>query len=134
MMKALPNDVAFPALEDADYMLLITYRRNGTPVETPVPFAQVDGRVYVATRRDAGKVTRVEATGRATVAPCTTGGRVLGPKLAAQGRVLAAEDATQAEAALRAKYALRSLGAGAGQRVYLELRPYGVHADVDIAA
>ena len=129
-MKALPNDVAFPTLESADYMLLITYRRNGTPVETPVPFVQAGGRVYVATRCDAGKVTRLEATGLATLAPCTASGRLLGTKVAAQGRVLEGADAAQAEAALSAKHSLRAPAAGLGRRVYLELRPYGVDLEV----
>jgi PPOX class probable F420-dependent enzyme len=125
-MKTIPNHPAFAALTGADYLLLITYRRNGTPVETPVPFAQVGDRVYVATRCGAGKVTRLHATGRATVAPCTPGGRLLGPKIAAQGRVLEAAEAAAAVEALSAKYTLRAPAAGPGQRVYLELRPYGV--------
>ena len=131
-MKELPNNVPFPTLDGAEYMLLITYRRNGTPVETPVPFVQVGGRLYVATRGDAGKVTRLHATGRATLAPCTASGRLLGPKVAAQGRVLAAAEVVAV--ALGAKSALRAPGAGPGPRVYLELRPYGVDMEAGIAA
>ncbi len=132
-MQAIQTTNPFPALDGAEYMLLTTYRRSGTPVALPVLFAQDGARVYLATRSDAGKVARLRATGRATIAPCPANGRLLGPKYAVQGRVLDAADTAQAEAALRAKYPGRVLSPN--QYVILELAPCGVPlAALDAAA
>lgn len=132
-MQAILTTNPFPALDGAEYMLLTTYRRSGTPVALPVLFAQAGARIYVATRSDAGKVARLQATGRATIAPCAATGRLLGPKYAVQGRVLDSADTAQAEAALRAKYPGHFLAAG--PHVILELAPCGVQlAALDAAA
>src|SRR5882762_5846088 len=39
--------------------LLVTYRRDGTPVPTPVWAAQAGGVLYVRTERGSGKVKRL---------------------------------------------------------------------------
>jgi PPOX class probable F420-dependent enzyme len=132
MMQAVFEQNAFPALANAEFISLTTYRRNGVPVETPVLFAQDDDRVYVVACNEAGKVARLQATGRATIAPCTPTGRLLGQKMPVQGRVLAPEEAGPVASQLWTRYptlrrALGQVGSSdvdPGPRVLLELRPY----------
>jgi PPOX class probable F420-dependent enzyme len=71
------------------YVSLATFRRDGTEVRTPVWTARVDGRCFVFTATDAGKVKRVRANGRARVAPCDLRGRVHGPWREMHGRIVA---------------------------------------------
>jgi uncharacterized protein len=86
--------------------LLVTYRRDGTPVPTPVWAAPGDGRLYVRSERSSGKVKRLRNDPRLLVAPCTVRGRPLGAALEASARVLAPEHELLAERALAQRYGL----------------------------
>jgi hypothetical protein len=87
-------------------VLLVSYRRDGTPVPTPVWAALADGALYVRSERSSGKVKRLRRDPRLLVAPCTVRGRPLGPPLEASGRVLDAEEEHVAEQALARRYGL----------------------------
>ena len=68
-------------------------------------FALVDGRLYVVSGGEAGKVKRIRHTSRARVAPCDARGGVTGAWQEATARLIT--DSTRiarAQAALRAKY------------------------------
>lgn len=87
------------------YVSLATFRRDGREVRTPVWVAVCDGRAYVFSSPEVGKVKRVRANGRARLAACTMRGDVTGPWTEAQAR-LVDEPALIARAhrALIAKY------------------------------
>jgi PPOX class probable F420-dependent enzyme len=84
--------------------LLVTYRRDRTPVPTPVWAAEQDGRLYVRSERGSGKVKRLGRDSRLLVAPCTVRGEPLGAPIEAHARVLAAAEEPLAEGALAARY------------------------------
>jgi PPOX class probable F420-dependent enzyme len=63
---------------DQKYLNLETYRRNGTPVATPMWFAEHHGTLYVYSRAEAGKVRRVRQNPRVRVVPCTARGTPTG--------------------------------------------------------
>ena len=86
--------------------LLVTYRRDGTPVPTPVWAATGAGRLYVRTERDAGKLKRLRNDSRLLVAPCTVRGKPLGAPLEARARTLVPAEEFVAERALVARYGL----------------------------
>ena len=86
------------------HTLVVTFRRDGTPVATPVWGALAGGAVYVRAERDSGKVKRLRGDGRALLAPCSARGHALGPALEARGRVLAAGEEGVAEDALARRY------------------------------
>ncbi|MFF3425475.1 PPOX class F420-dependent oxidoreductase [Streptomyces sp. NPDC002602] len=72
------------------YVSLTTFRKDGTPVATPV-WAVVDGgELYVWTRSDSWKVKRIRNSGRVTVSPCDVRGRVEegAPALPGEARLL----------------------------------------------
>jgi PPOX class probable F420-dependent enzyme len=93
------------------HSLLVTFRRDGAPVATPVWAAPAGGRVYVRSVRGSGKVRRLRRDPRALVAPCTPRGTPLGPPSEATARVLGAESEALAERALREHY-------GAGRALF----------------
>ena len=87
------------------YVSLATFRRSGTPVPTPVWFAELDDRLYAFTAGDSGKVKRLRASSRAQVAPCDRRGRVHGPWRNATARIVDDPQLIErATAALRQKY------------------------------
>ncbi len=113
------------------YVSLATYRRDGREVRTPVWIAGEQGVFYVFSAPAVGKVKRIRANGRASLAACTLRGVVTGPWLNASAR-LVDDPAVIATAlrALRAKYGwamwgtdlLAKLSGRFGQRVYIEIR------------
>ena len=118
------------ALRGHKYCLLVTYRRGGEPVPTPVWFGLDDERAaFVRTASDAGKVKRVRGNPRVLVGPANSRGRPAGPLAEGSARVLPAEENARAESALRANYGLgRQLYEGMSgplgvDTVYLEITP-----------
>jgi PPOX class probable F420-dependent enzyme len=65
------------ALSDEKYILLTTYRKDGTPVASPVWIVPLDdGKYGFATSTGSGKYKRLRHTQRVTVQPCDVRGRV----------------------------------------------------------
>jgi PPOX class probable F420-dependent enzyme len=129
-----PTVFGFDHLRGHKYCLLLTYKRNGAPISTPVWFGLRHGRLYVRTDADAAKVRRVRKDQRVRVAPCTARGKPLGPPAQGRARVLDDDsDIATAEAALEANYGLGRtlyertgavLGAVLGvEAVYVEVAP-----------
>ncbi|MFI0786609.1 PPOX class F420-dependent oxidoreductase [Streptomyces lydicus] len=98
------------AVAGSPYVSLVTYRRDGTPVATPV-WAVADGdELLVWTRDDSWKVKRLRREGRVTVTPCDVRGRIAEgtPSVEGTGRLL--EDAaglSRVRRAMARKYGLR---------------------------
>jgi len=109
------------AIGDLDrhrYMSLATFRRSGAEVATPVWFAAADGRLYVFTGGESGKVKRLRNAPRVRVAPSDSRGRVLGAWQDATARILAERASIdRAHAALRSKYGWQMLIADLGSRL-----------------
>lgn len=109
--------------------LLVTYRRDGTPVPTPVWAAQGDGVLYVRSERASGKVKRLRNDARMLVAPCTVRGEPLGAPFEASARVLAPDEEPRAERTLAARYGLgrelfeRAMDVMRVDMCYLEITP-----------
>jgi len=112
---------AFDSLRRASYIDLVTYRKTGVPVHTPVWFAEHDGRLYVMTRSDSGKAKRIRNNPRVEVAPSSIRGKRTGPGIAATARVAA--DPESARGLIRQKYLLARLPIWSKQNTYLEIVP-----------
>ena len=115
------------SLEGHKYVLLVTFRRDGTAVPAPVWCAIDDGgRAFVKTAADVGKVRRVRNDSRVLLAPCTARGKPVGPAVRASARVLPPEEWAHAERTLAAAYgagrrASEAMLGSAGQPAYLEI-------------
>jgi PPOX class probable F420-dependent enzyme len=102
--RVTPAQSSFPALAGHEYMRLTTFRKSGEPVPTPVWFAQVEGRLYVMTDPDSGKVKRIRNNAQVEVTPCDSRGNPLGDQAEGMARILDAEEGKAADAALSRKY------------------------------
>jgi PPOX class probable F420-dependent enzyme len=117
---------------DQTYVNLASFRRDGREVRTPVWIAGSDGRYYVFSEGNAGKVKRIRATGRVRVAPCDFRGRLLRETwIEGRGRVVSEPEIVErAYVALRRKYgwqmrvgdAFSKLSGRYGRRAMLELQ------------
>jgi PPOX class probable F420-dependent enzyme len=94
-----------PATEK--YVNLATYRRNGVEVKTPVWIAELAGRYYVFSARDAGKIKRIRATPRVRLAACDVRGKVRSAWIEGRARIVS-EPAliVRVRQAFRRKYGL----------------------------
>ena len=93
------------------YLNLESVKRDGTPVQTPVWFAEEQGVLYVYTLANAGKVKRIRRNPRIRLAPCTMRGTVIGPWVEADATIVDATTAARGHALLRQKYGwLKGIG------------------------
>src|SRR5215216_4449242 len=88
------------------YLNLESYRKNGTPVATPVWFAENDGLFYVYSLANAGKVKRIRNNPRVRVVPCDVRGKPRGAWVDADARIADAETAIRGHQLLNQKYGL----------------------------
>jgi len=114
----------------ARYVSLVTFKRNGTAVPTPVWIAPSQGKHYVFSANNAGKVKRLRHTARVRLAQCTGTGTVLSDWVEGQAVIITApETMARAHQALRAKYGVMMWLADVGakltgrihKRAYIEI-------------
>jgi uncharacterized protein len=123
-----PGAHGFSHLAGHSYCLVVTYKRSGEPVPTPVWFGvDADGRLSFRTFAGAAKQRRIENDPRVLIAPCTMRGKPLGPSAAGTARVLDDPHDAHAEAAIQSNYgrfrrAYEST-AGSSEGRYVEVTP-----------
>jgi uncharacterized protein len=120
----------FGALRGRKYCLLVSYRRSGEPVPTPVWFGIDTGdHVYVSTEADSAKVKRVRANPSVLIGPSNGRGKPLGALAEGTARVLAEAEHAAAERIVQSNYGLGRriyealLGSRAKRVAYLEIVP-----------
>ena len=127
----------FGALRGHKYCLLVSYRRSGEPVPTPVWFG-IDARehVFVSTESGSWKVKRVRANPRVLLGPANGRGKPLGALAEGTARVLPPGEHAAAERVVQANYGLgrrvyeRLFGARVSDVAYLEVTPANPDAEV----
>jgi uncharacterized protein len=118
-------------LRDARYISLTTYKRDGTPVATPVWFAPSDDRYVFTSGPETWKARRLRRDPRVQVQVCDGRGRVQAGTAVYTGTGTVKDDAASvaaAEAAIHAKYGWQFLVAQALvwlQRTFRVARPQG---------
>jgi PPOX class probable F420-dependent enzyme len=98
------------------FVSLTTYRRDGTPVSSPIWVVQDGSRLLAWTGRGTGKVKRLRHTATVTVAPSSGRGRPRGAAVSGTARLLPDDELAYIKRLMAAKYrigwpALRTLNA-----------------------
>jgi uncharacterized protein len=96
---------SFQELAAARYVSLMTFRRNGIGVPTPLWIAPHDGKLYAVTDGTSAKIKRLRATDRVRLAACDARGKVRGEWV--EGHARRVDDpavAARATSALGQKY------------------------------
>jgi PPOX class probable F420-dependent enzyme len=103
------------------YISLITFRKSGVAVPTPVWFGEQDGKLCVKTRNDSGKYKRIRNNPLVKIAPCNMRGAITGPEFSGTARVLPVEQWAAAQQAVNRKYWLARLSIWSKKNEYLEI-------------
>jgi PPOX class probable F420-dependent enzyme len=120
------------ALGEEKYLLLTTYRRDGTAVSTPVWVVSLDeGKLGLWTSSASGKAKRLAHTDRVTMKPCDARGKVKdgADEVGGTATVVTGAEYETISAKVKAKYGLMTsvtklLGAIGGM-VKRKRVPYG---------
>lgn len=97
----------FEQLKTEKYVLLTTFRKDGTPVPTPVWAASDGAELVVWSERKAGKVKRIRRDGAVQVQACDLRGqRTHGPELTGTARLLDEEGTERVRKLIARKYGL----------------------------
>ncbi len=94
--------------KDTQYINLITYKKDGSPVTTPVWVALFKNSLVITTGPKAGKVKRIRNNGKATIYTTNQSGSAkLSESLDLQGVVLENEiEKSEASKLIKKKYGL----------------------------
>ena len=90
------------------YMSLTSFRRDGSPVATPVWFVPDDGRLLVITDAESFKVKRIRRNPAVTVAACTMRGRERSPPRSGLAEVLPAGERERVEPMFGRRYPIET--------------------------
>ncbi|MCC6801420.1 MAG: PPOX class F420-dependent oxidoreductase [Anaerolineae bacterium] len=118
------------------FLVLETFRKNGTSVITPLGFVQESSVIYARTTADSWKVKRIRANPRVRVAPGTGSGKPLGDWIEATATILPGAESAEVRAKILAKYPLiwRLIETVDGLRNCLRRQPQPewVHLRIDL--
>jgi PPOX class probable F420-dependent enzyme len=89
------------------YISITTFRRDESPVATPVWVVADSGRLYVWTGAQTGKAKRISRNPPVTVAPCTARGTPTGPAVPAQAQIVPSASRPQVWPLFLAKYGIQ---------------------------
>ncbi len=96
------NDLS--VVDGHKYISLTTFRKTGRGVATPVWFVRREGKLCVWTQRHSGKVKRLGNNARITLAPCRASGKILGPTVEGEARIVSLEEKEEARQLFLKKY------------------------------
>jgi PPOX class probable F420-dependent enzyme len=120
------------------YLSLTSYRRDGSPVATPVWFVADEERLYAITSADSYKAKRIRRNPSVAVAECTARGELRGEPIPAQAEFLPEHEHARIDRMMAEKYRidrililpiyrlvmkLRRKPAFAGEEAYLAITP-----------
>ncbi|MGF1647306.1 MAG: PPOX class F420-dependent oxidoreductase [Kineosporiaceae bacterium] len=116
-------------LASEKYVRLTTFRRDGTPVATPVWLVGGDGELLVITGSTTGKVKRLRHTARVLLAACDARGRAKPGAVEHEGVAELVEDPAEAERIGRAvtrRYGVLGRVLAVAERLRGGRRPVGI--------
>jgi len=95
----------FGAFGGARQCLVVTFKRSGEPVPTPVNFGlSEEGKLYFRCEPDVAKVRRLRRDPHVRVCPCNLRGKPTGPISEATARVLPEAETERAHAIVAANW------------------------------
>jgi uncharacterized protein len=103
--KLPPTAADLEGLRGARQALLVTFKRSGEPVPTPVNCAiSEEGRAYFRSEPQTAKIKRIESNPRVLIGPCNIRGKPRGPLAEGRARVLSAAESKPAYSLIRGNW------------------------------
>jgi uncharacterized protein len=119
MASTLPSTIT-----RGKYISVATFRPNGVPVYTPLWFAEENGKLYIFTNPNSGKVKRMRNNPHVRIAPCTMRGKITGPEIDARTRILDPQESQRARSLLEKKYWLMKVPfLWSKDNIFIEIEP-----------
>lgn len=128
-----PTGTDFTGFDTTRQILLVTFKRSGEAVPSPINHGVADGKLYVRTDPSTGKVKRLRNNPRVVVVPCNLRGKPKGQPVAGTARILPEAEHAHAERAIAANWSLpmklfeRGLDKGSAavgmDMAYIEITP-----------
>jgi PPOX class probable F420-dependent enzyme len=120
----------FEGLRSARQCLVVTFKRSGEPVPTPVNFGVAeDGKLYFRAEPRSAKVRRIRRDSHVRVCACNFRGKPTGPMVEGRARVVSEPEAERAESVVASnwnagmKVVERGLDRLPLEMVYVEVQP-----------
>ena len=99
-----PSGTDFTGFDKSRQILLVTFKRSGEAMPSPINHGVADGKLYVRTDASTGKVKRVRNNSRVVVVPCNLRGKPKGQPVAGIARILPEAEHAKADAAIAANW------------------------------
>ena len=96
-VKKLSIPHKFDILTGKRTISLTTYYKSGKSVSTPVEYVRSDDKLYVSTPEASYKVKRIRGNSTAVIASCSMRGKITGPNIDVQVRILSEEEGKVAQ-------------------------------------
>lgn len=96
----------FDTIAEGKYVLLTTFKKDGTGVPTPLWGARDGDRLLMWTVTDSWKVKRLRRNPKVTIAPCDMRGNPRGDAVDATAEILDEAGTARARAAVASKYGI----------------------------
>lgn len=129
-----PSAVGVAAGFPGKYLSLISFRRDGTGVATPVWFVGDDGRLLVITDENSFKAKRIRRNPAVTVASCSATGRLRGEQVPAKAEFLPPTEFAHVKELMARKYRLDRIFILPLYRIVQRLRGVGVGSETAFLA
>ncbi|MGW1024507.1 PPOX class F420-dependent oxidoreductase [Streptomyces sp. NPDC002577] len=100
------DETLLTRLSHGKYLLVTSFRRNGTPVSTPVWVIRDGSALGVWTAADSWKVKRIRHRADVLVGPCDMRGNPTGDQVPATAEICDAADTARYRALIARKYGL----------------------------
>jgi uncharacterized protein len=121
----------FADIADGKYVSLTTFKKDGTPVATPLWGARDGEQLLLWTTTESWKVKRIRRNADVTIAPCSARGKIEGDAIAGTAEILDDAGTEKARAAIASKYGIMgwltvkgsSLRRGKSGTVGISVRP-----------
>ena len=91
---------------DQKYLNLETYKKDGTPIRTPVWFVIGNDLIYVITRESTGKVKRLKHNQDVRIVPCSFKGQSKNEWVKGKAEIITGEEADKAIKLRKKKYGM----------------------------
>jgi PPOX class probable F420-dependent enzyme len=101
-----PTGTDFTGFDKARQIVLVTFKRSGEAMPSPINHGVADGKLYVRTDPSTGKVKRLRNNPNVVVVPCNLRGKPKGQAVAGVARILPESEHAHAEEAVAANWSL----------------------------
>lgn len=99
-----PTGSDFAGFENYRQIVLVTFKRSGEPMPSPINHGAADGKLYVRTDASTGKVKRIRNNPNVLVVASNLRGKPSGPVVAGVARILPEAEHAHADAVIAANW------------------------------